>query len=74
MTKRIYNRVADDRSDNYPFGELLTDKELDYIRRHDMQRNWPNTVKVIVRAKDVYRSFGARFATSFTLIQENNGN
>ena len=72
MAKRIYNRVVDDRG-CYPFGELLTDKELDFIHRYNLQRNWPNTVKVIVRTKDVYRSFGARFATSFTLMQENNG-
>lgn len=62
--KRIYNRVMDDKSDMCPFGELLTDKEL---ARINTMRHWPNTAKVSVR--EIYFSFGVRFAESYELLK-----
>lgn len=37
--KRIYNRVMDDRSGVCPLGELLTDKELERMRRISRRRD-----------------------------------
>lgn len=67
--KRIYNRVMDDRSGVCPLGELLTDKELEYMRLHNSRRDWPNTAKVIVKTEKIYFSFGVRFAKSYELIK-----
>lgn len=50
--KRIYNRVMD---------ELLTDKELEFIRLHSPRKDWPNTAKVTVKTGEIYFSFGVRF-------------
>ena len=57
--KRIYNRVMQ-ANDVCPLGELLTDKELERMKLHNRRRNWPFTMKVKVRAEDVYFSFGVR--------------
>ena len=57
--KRIYNRVM--QANNVcPLGELLTDKELERMKLHNCRRDWPFTMKVKVRAEDVYFSFGVR--------------
>lgn len=47
--KRIYNRVMDDRSGVCPLGELLTDKELERMRRISRRRDLPNTAKVTAK-------------------------
>ena len=65
--KRIYNRVMDDRSGVCPLGELLTDKELEHIRRYKSRRDWPNTAKV--KTGEIYFCFGVRFAESYELIK-----
>lgn len=70
--KRIYNRVMDDRSDVCPLGELLTDKELERMRLHNLKRDWPNTAKVTVKTGEIYFSFGVRFAESYELVKQEN--
>ena len=67
--KRIYNRVMDDCNGVCPLGELLTDKELERIRIHNLKRDWPNTAKVAVKPKEIYFSFGVRFAESYELVK-----
>lgn len=67
--KRIYNRVMDGRSGVCPLGELLTDRELERMRLRNFRRDWPNTAKVIVKAGEIYFSFGVRFAKSYELIK-----
>lgn len=48
-SKRIYNRVMDNRSRVCPLGELLTDKELERMRLYNSKRDWPDTAKVTVK-------------------------
>ena len=67
--KRVYNRVMDDRSGACPLGELLTDKELERICFHSHKRDWPNIAKVSVKTKEIYFSFGVRFAKNYELIK-----
>lgn len=59
--KRIYNRVVDNRSRVCPQGELLTDKELERMKRYNPRRDWPKTAKAKVYAESCYISFGVRF-------------
>ena len=68
MAKRKYNRVMDDHSDVCPLGELLTDKELERIRRNNFRRDCPNTAKVKVKSEEIYFFFGVRFADDYELI------
>lgn len=70
--KRIYNRVMDDRNYHFPLGELLTDKELERWRLHNLRRDWPNTAKV--KTGEIYICFGVRFADSYELIKQENSN
>ena len=70
IKKVIYNRVMDSYSPVCPFGELLTDKELEHIQLYSSRRDWPTTAKVKVRVKEVYHSFGIRFAENYELINE----
>lgn len=51
-SKRIYNRVMDNRSRVCPEGELLTDKELERMKLNNVKRDWPETSKVKVYGKD----------------------
>ena len=55
----MYNIVLQE-NDVCPAGELLTDKELERMKLHNHRRNWPFTMKVKVKAEDVYFSFGVR--------------
>lgn len=62
--KRIYNMV--ERQNNIcPEGELLTDKELEKLKLHNLHSDWPITRKVWVYSGDIFFSFGVRFATEF---------
>lgn len=72
--KRLYNRVMDDRGGVCPLGELLTDKELERMRLHNLRRDWPNTAKVTVKTGEIYFFFGVRFADSYELIKQENSN
>ena len=73
-SKRIYNRVMDDCNYHFPLGELLTDKELERWRLHNLRRDWPNTAKVTVKTGEIYACFGVRFADSYELIKQENSN
>lgn len=68
-SKRIYNRVMDNRSRVCPLGELLTDKELECMRLYNSKRDWPDTAKVTVKTGEIYFCFGVRFAESYELIE-----
>ena len=67
--KRIYNRVMQ-ANDVCPLGELLTDKELERMKLYNCRRDWPFTMKVKVRAEDVYFSFGVRRIRCFGFTGE----
>lgn len=57
-----------------PLDELLTDKELEFIRLHSPREDWPNTAKVTVKTGEIYFSFGVRFAESYELVKQENSN
>ena len=70
---KIYNRVVSNCSKDYILGELFTDRELHYRLARTRQEDWPHTIKVEVRMRDVFRSFGVRFAKKWSFVpqQEN---
>lgn len=59
---RTYNRVMHDTG-VCPEGELLTDKELERMKQHNVKRDWPKTHRVKVHSGNIYFFFGVRFAT-----------
>lgn len=62
MRKYTYNRVMK-QTDICPVGELLTDKELEKMRRNRRHsRTGIVTERVRVNSSDVYYFFGVRFA------------
>lgn len=62
MRKYTYNRVMKE-TDICPVGELLTDKELEKMRRNRRHsRTGIVTERVRVNSSDVYYFFGVRFA------------
>lgn len=69
----VYNVVLRE-NDVCPQGELLTDKELEFIRLHSPREDWPNTAKVTVKTGEIYFSFGVRFAESYELVKQENSN
>lgn len=69
--KRIYNRVMDDSNRMCPLDELLTDKELEFIRLHSPREDWPNTAKVTVKTGEIYFSFMTCCRLNLSGLQEN---
>lgn len=69
----VYNVVLRE-NDVCPLDELLTDKELEFIRLHSPREDWPNTAKVTVKTGEIYFSFGVRFAESYELVKQENSN
>lgn len=70
--KRIYNRVMDSNSRTCQLGELLTDEELEKVRRRTcIVEDWPNTAKVVVEMEKVYYrcNYEKRFAESYELAK-----
>lgn len=56
----MYNVVL--RENNAcPQGELLTGKELERMKLHNLRRGWPKTAKAKIYAESCYISFGVRF-------------
>lgn len=61
-SKRTYTyNVVLQENDVCPWGELLTDKELERMKLHNPKRDWPKTAKAKVYAESCYISFGVRF-------------
>lgn len=66
---RIYNRVMQ-ANDVCPLGELLTDKELERMKLNNPGHRHLFTMKVRVKAVNVYFSFGVRFTHEYELLAE----
>lgn len=60
MRKYTYNRVMKE-TQSCPVGELLTDKELEKVRKQRHNRN-VIVERVRVNPRDIYFFFGVRFA------------
>lgn len=62
----FYNRVMVS-NDICPLGELLTDNELDNLKKEQPKRNWPKVLRVKVEQGLAHFNFGVRFASEYDL-------